>query len=410
MKRIPSVILKTGLLLILSSQCVYAIPKPPKDGETPGSLACIYGLTPHVPGCPIGPATAAVPKTGSGIIAVIEGADDPSALDELKHFSRHFGLNVLESCDTNPAPCLQTYYAATCKAASDPLAGPAPPASGDLEPEIDFEWSHAMAPFASIYIVEANSWNINDMMQGVACANQLLSAAGGGFISFSKSYNEFPNEKNYDANFTTPGIVYVASAGDYQAPARYPSASPNVVSVGGTMIERDPNTGMFLREVAWKNTEIPCNFPPCKSGGTGGPSAYEPRPAYQNSVQRIVGTHRGTPDVAFAAQRIDLFCCLVNGSGYNNQCPAPTTSCPTDGRWVKNGGTSLAAPAMAGVLNSAHAGAASTAQQLSIIYNNAIKNYHRDWTDIIYGNNGYSALVGYDFTTGLGVPNGYRGK
>jgi subtilase family serine protease len=307
-------------------------------------------------------------------------------------------LNVLKSCTGNPAPCFQTYYANTC------TVGTSSNTAGDLEPEIDAQWSHAMAPFASIYMIEADSWGLNDLLTAVQCANQLLAPTGG-IVSISASFEEFSSEVTLDSNFQTPGIIYVASAGDYQAPARYPSSSPYVISVGGTTIERD-SAGNYLRQIAWVNTN-PCTKTPCKTGGTGGPSIFEPRPSYQNSVQKIVGTRRGTPDVSFAAESIDIFCC---GSSATNNCPAPTTSCPADGVYVKNGGTSLAAPAIAGIINSAHSGATTSMQELQLIYNGALKNYSAYWTDIIIGNNGYSALKGYDFTTGLGVPRGYGGK
>lgn len=399
--------LKAGWIVIfLTINLAHAIPNPPADGETPASLSCIYGLTPNVPGCPIR-GTSIVPASGSGVIAVIEGADNANALQELAQFSSQFNLNPLPSCDTSGPPCFQTYYAASCLPASNPNAGTAPKISNDLEPEIDIEWSHAMAPYASIYMIEANSWGIDDMMQGVDCANSLLT--NGGIVSFSESFTEFPGETAYDSHFKTPRIIYIASSGDYSAPARYPSASPYVISAGGTMIERD-QAGNFLRQVAWKNTGIPCTQPPCKTGGSGGPSLYESRPSYQNSVQKMVGNKRGTPDISFAAQQIDIFCCRLEDGSKNNQCPTSGTSCPTDGVWVKSGGTSLASPALAGIINVANSGATSTAQELSTIYTGAIKNYSRYWTDIIFGNNGYPALRGYDFTTGLGVPRGYEGK
>jgi hypothetical protein len=37
-------------------------------------------------------------------------------------------------------------------------------------------------------------------------------------------------------------------------------------------------------------------------------------------------------------------------------------------------------------------------------------SYHSFWNDIVSGNNGYPAMPGYDFATGLGSPRGYRGK
>ena len=77
---------------------------------------------------------------------------------------------------------------------------------------------------------------------------------------------------------------------------------------------------------------------------------------------------------------------------------------------LRDGGTSVSAPALAGIINTANRRATSTQNELSYIYNQAIKNYHTYWHDILDGNNGFPALAGYDFITGLGSPFGYVGK
>ncbi len=417
------------LLVVLQSPVSYSqttFPTAPADGETPGSLSCIYGLTAYTPGCRISNALA-VPNTGSGVIAVIDGGADEDALGELTAFSNYFGLNPLPDCNTGKIPCFQTVQASAANNTCTP-GGHAQYNVQIIEPEIDIEWSHAMAPNASIWMVQADSWNMPDMLYAVGCANQLLLSSGG-FISFSQSVPEVASELASDSYFQTPGIIYVASSGDYSAPARYPSSSPYVISAGGTSIERDAS-GNYVDQVAWLNTELGCSasYPggPCKTGGSGGPSMYEPRPSYQNSVQKIVGNKRGTPDFSFVAQGVDVFCCSYSSD--NLQCcnepgfpanPKIEKTCDSVdhsvcgsnyGTWVRSGGTSLAAPALAGIINSAHSGTTTVAQELALIYNGAIKNYHANWTDITSGNNGYPALTGYDFATGLGVPRGYGGK
>ena len=59
-------------------------------------------------------------------------------------------------------------------------------------------------------------------------------------VSMSWGGSEFSGETSYDSYFTTPGghngVTFVASSGDSGAPASYPAASPNVVSVGGTSL------------------------------------------------------------------------------------------------------------------------------------------------------------------------------
>jgi kumamolisin len=413
-------------------------PSLPAQGETPASLSCIYGLTPSVAGCPINN-TCAVPQTGSGAIAIIDGQDDPSAFAELSQFSNQFtGLNVLSPCNSNNTnqPCFQQYYVSypfnptvPCVVANNTatISFNIQPAT-DVEPELDIEWAHAMAPYASIYMIETQGWgdetnpnnpDITSLIHGVQCATYLLQQYNGGrgITSYSHSFPEWAGETAYDAYFQTPGIIYIMSSGDYSKPANYPATSPYVIAAGGTSIQRDAS-GNYIDQVAWHDSNPrDCN-PRCKTGGSGGPSLYESRPSFQNSIQKIVGNKRGTPDISFAAANIDVFCCQFQTT--NNNCcgpgitPCQTISasiCPsTQGAWVTTGGTSLASPALAGIINSAHSGATSTNQELSMIYTQAIKNYHTYWTDIIFGNNGYSALQGYDFTTGLGVPRGYGGK
>ena len=65
-------------------------------------------------------------------------------------------------------------------------------------------------------------------------------------------------------------MAFVASSGDSGAPASWPSASPNVLGVGGTALT--VGTGnVWSSEVGW-------------SGSGGGPSAYESQPSYQTGV------------------------------------------------------------------------------------------------------------------------------
>ena len=67
--------------------------------------------------------------------------------------------------------------------------------------------------------------------------------------------------------FKRPELFMSRVAGDYQAPARYPSTSPYVIAAGGTMINRDAS-GNYLNQAAWVNTSIPCDpdSPQCGPG------------------------------------------------------------------------------------------------------------------------------------------------
>src|ERR1700687_1486058 len=63
----------------------------------------------------------------------------------------------------------------------------------------------------------------------------------------SLSYYQYTTQED----FTTPGVVYFASASDSPGPA-YPSTSPDGVAAGGTTLRRDPATGNFMSEAAWE--------------------------------------------------------------------------------------------------------------------------------------------------------------
>lgn len=356
----------------------FAHDKPPKTCETPASLACVYGLTAQVPGCPI-EGTSAVPTGGWGAIAVVEAYNNPHAEHDLRVFSEYFNLPLC----TTANGCFSVVYTGN-------QLPPDNAASAD-EHVLDIEWAHAMAPQAKIIMVEAQDESFAEHMRAIRLASEQVAAAGGGLVSISWSTTEFPSEQSYDSYFQTPGIVYIASSGDYSAPARYPSTSPYVISAGGTSVLRDVQ-GNFLMETAWStNPNTPIGQ---KSGGSGGPSLYEPRPTFQNSVMRIVGSARGTPDISFDANPQTGVCVYST----------------VHGGWLKDGGTSVAAPALAGIINSANRRAKSSQEELGYIYFNAIKNAHAYWHDITEGNNGYPALVGYDFVTGLGSPRSYKGK
>src|SRR5262249_35444161 len=105
----------------------------------------------------------------------------------------------------------------------------------DGEESLDIEWAHAMAPSGTLYLAEAKPGSFVDLFCAVTVASKRVSSAGGGEVSMSWGSGEFPAETTIDSLFTTPNVVYFAAAGDGPG-VSYPSASPNVVSVGGTSL------------------------------------------------------------------------------------------------------------------------------------------------------------------------------
>jgi len=346
---------------------------PPFPGylyETPASLACVYGLAaPRLDGCNPN-LTTVNPSGGAKAIALVDAYDDPTAVGDLATFAAQFGL---------PAADLTVVFANGARPVLDPTGG------WEIEEALDVEYSHAMAPQAQLFLVEAADNSLANLFNAVVVASKLVATAGGGEVSMSWGAPEFSQETAVDSIMTTPGVVYVASVGDMPG-ATYPSTSPNVVAAGGTSLSRDPATGGFFLESSWQ-----------ESGG--GPSVYETRPAFQNDVRYIVGNTRGTPDLSFNANP-------ASGVWLFDSNPVMGTG------WYVAGGTSVSAPSLAGVINAAGGFRASSSAENTLIYAHMRDPF--DFTDVFYGNCGpyvaYYAWPGYDLCTGVGSPKGLKGK
>jgi hypothetical protein len=325
---------------------------------TPAQIRHAYGIDQINFGSIVG--------NGAGqTIAIVDAFNAPRISSDLATFDKTFGLPAPPSfkvIDENGGTRL-----------------PRNNAGWAVEASLDVEWAHATAPDANIVLVEANTNSFSDLFTAVATA---AARPGVSVVSMSFGGSEFSGEASYDSIFTTPsghqGVSFVASAGDSGAPAQYPSASPNVLSVGGTSLSID-SAGNYISEVGWSNSY----------GATGGgPSAFEPEPAFQKGVQSTGA--RGTPDVALNADpNTGVY---VYDSYYY-------------GGWLQVGGTSLAAPVWAGLISIANQGRA--ANKLNTLSNVPADLYSlpaSDFHDITSGNNGYAAGPGYDFVTGLGTP------
>jgi kumamolisin len=357
---------------------------PPFAGygfETPASIACIYSLVTTAAGC--NPNTFKTnPTGGTKAIGIVDAYNYPTALADLNHFSTQFGLPTMTTTTFKVIFAGGTGGCAGTNPGNDP--------GWETEQALDIEWAHAMAPNAKIFLVEAASANLNDLLVAEDCASKQVAAAGGGEVSNSWGGSEFSTETSSDSHFVKSGIVFFASTGD-AAGTIWPSVSTNVVAVGGTSTSRvnsGTTLGNFLREATW-------------DGGGGGLSLYEPRPSYQSVLASA--THRLVPDVSSDANP---------NTGvwvYDNNA---TTGCC----WYIVGGTSVSSPTWAGIVNRAGHFAASSAAELSLIYTNFANttNYPLEFRDITYGlcsfYDGNVAVAKWDVCTGVGSPKGYNGK
>jgi len=241
-----------------------------------------------------------------------------------------------------------------------------------------------MAPKANIVLMEAASNSNTDLYAAVDAANAYIKAHGGkGEVSMSWGGTEFSGETADDSHFLQTNVVYVASSGDASG-VIYPSASPNVVSAGGTQINRD-SSGNYTSQVGATS---------CGTGCGGGTSKYETRPSYQSAVSSVVGTKRGTPD-------------LASDSSENSSVIVYDSSCYNS--WLDVWGTSVASPTLAGVINSAGSFKASTNAELTEVYND--RAVTSAYTDVTSGSCAtHSAKSGYDLCTGVGVVKGKTDK
>jgi subtilase family serine protease len=330
---------------------------PPPGTETPASVACVYKLTKGPKGCPID-LTTNNPTGGWGAIAIVDAGHYPTAKADLHAFSKYFGL---------PDADFHIVYA----------NGKKPPVyqGWEVEEALDIEWAHAMAPKAKLFLVESVEVNTDPTWQAVKVAGQLVAKNGGGVVSMSWGISEFADETKFDKFFTTPGVVYFAASGDSGLfISSHPAASPNVVSVGGTLFNRDTG-GNFINEIY--------------SGGGGGDiSPFETRPSYQDVIKKIVGNKRGYPDVAAP------YCCApIYLQG-----------------WGAVGGTSWSSPTFAGIVNAAAGKSKSSKDELTKIYAEYAnkKEYKADFNDITSGDS--HCKIGWDLCAGVGSPLTYVGK
>jgi subtilase family serine protease len=293
-------------------------------------------------------------------IAIVDAYDDPTIYNDLTSFDDYFHLPTANFTKVNQTG--GTHY-------------PTANSGWALEISLDVEWAHAIAPAAKILLVEASSNSFSNLM-----AAESYAGSHAKYVTNSWGSSEFSGESAYDSSyFATPGVSYFASAGDTGGAVEYPSASPNVISVGGTTLS---GSGSTVTETAW-------------SSGGGGCSAYEQETSQPTSPISCNG-FRATPDVSSDADP---------NSGV---AVYDTTSYYGQTGWFEVGGTSAASPVWAA--RSADQGDQVNAPYVYAGYSGSDPyGTNITYRDITSGSNGYSAGTGYDLATGLGSWTGNGG-
>jgi hypothetical protein len=362
------------------AQC-YALVRtdlPPTDGVMPaGSLP--YGLSPsdlH--------SAYTLPNgtEGTGLtVAIVDAFDLPTAEADLAAYRSQYGL---PSC-TIASGCFRQ-VTQTGQPVSRISGNPnyvKPDSNWGGEIALDMDMVSATCPNCKILLVEANDNGLGNLAAAVDMAASL------GAIAISNSYGgpEWDGESDYDKYYNHPGIAITVSTGDCgyecsgtgqpQQPA-YPAASPYVVAVGGTHLNRD-SSARGWSETAW-------------SGAGSGCSRFSAKPGWQHDTGCA---NRTQADVSAVAD------------------PCTPVAVYAAGHWTAYGGTSAAAPIIAAVYALAGTPKDGTTPASYLYADPANLN------DVTSGNNDSTwhnctvsylcnGTAGFDGPTGLGTPKGVK--
>jgi subtilase family serine protease len=335
---------------------------PPTSAFTPAQVRHAYGFD-------------QVTNQGAGqTIGIVDAYDNVNAESDLAVFNAQFGLSACTSSNG----CFRKVYSNGKK----PVAN----ANWDVEISLDVQWAHAIAPKATILLVETPSNSLSDLISGVTTAVK----NGASTVSMSWTVGEFSGETSMDRNFVSNGVTYLAASGDAGTGAVYPAASPDVVGVGGTSLYLSAN-GSYQSETAW-------------SGSGGGLSAFEREPSFQAQfgIPNDSRGFRGNPDVSFDGNPGTGFAVYdsMGISGYAG--------------WFQVGGTSAGTPqwaALIAITNSMRVAArkSNLSSTNTTLYSLAKTAASTDFRPVTQGTNGTcgtmcTASTGYDYVTGLGTP------
>jgi subtilase family serine protease len=290
-----------------------ACPKPSPDASQCEVLIVKTGVQPDVAGWGPSDLQAAynLPSSSKGlgqIVAIVDAYDNPNVASDLAAYRSYFRLppanftkynqqgqqgNYPQKCDHNP------------KISSFGWC---------IEIDLDVEMISAACPNCTIYLVEASDNN------NLGAAEKEAVKLGAHIISNSWTWG-----RPFESDFDTPGVVYLAAAGDSNYGSYVPARFANVVSVGGTFLAKK---GSKYKEIVWPGTGGGC------ANGVAKPS-WQHDPACTSRTQNDVAA------VAWDVAEYDSY----NYSG-----------------WISVGGTSVATPliasvyALAGNARSQHAG------------------------------------------------------
>ncbi len=391
---------------------------------------------------------ASTAATGKGqTIALVELGLTPDMFLTLQDYAAANGL---------PAPSPERYAELSLgqgSACGDPF---------DVEEQLDVEASYAMATAANQLVVGGDSCNNGDGgLQGLFDADlAVLGGAGNHPLASVASNSWESNTENQGAALTNiehsflvqaaaEGVGMYFSAGDGSG-VEVPSSDPYAIAVGGTTLGIGKSSNRLF-ETGWSTdlSELSADGKSWVDLGEdgasgGGPSLLWAQPGYQKGVVPSAlatapgnrgGAVRSVPDISADA---DPFTGMAVGT-----LSFPASNGPPTYSETAVGGTSLAAPLVAGIVTAAQQGQAhpfglidpeiyklagsSAYHDVLPVTGSTPAAYHGVWCSAadcpnaddvpllgtfddqsynMIGYQGQVTLKGYDNMTGVGTPNG----
>jgi subtilase family serine protease len=372
------------------------------------------------------PALYAKGITGAGqTIAIVDPFGSPTIRSDLATFDQKFGY---------PAPpTFSIITPAGQVPAFDP--GNANMTSWAAETTLDVEYAHALAPGASILLVEtptsenegtsgfpqivtAEEYVIDHGLAGVI--SQSFSATEQTFASYAQirplraAYlDAYGHQITVLAASGDEGATdYTANGSDFytRRVTSWPDSDPLVTGVGGTQLEQ---SGAGYTSVAWNDTDNQAadeywggSAAPDPLASGGGTSEYFARPSYQDAVAAVTGDRRGVPDISMSAAcdgAVNVYSSFAHGPG----------------GWSLTCGTSEATPEFAGIVALADQVAGHPLGLLNPTLYALLADGAPGLVDVTEGDNtvsfhqgttrephtvtGYQAVSGYNLVTGVGT-------
>jgi subtilase family serine protease len=199
----------------------------PAGGYSPAQLQAAYNLP-------------SASKGAGQIVAVVDAYDNPNVASDLANYRSYFGLPAATFYKYNQNGGQNNYPK------GDPYWG--------VEIDLDVEMVSASCPNCTIYLIEAYSSLWSDLQTAEAEAVKLGSHV------VSNSYNGNGASQKY---YSTKGVTYLASAGDYgynNGPYGLgdPVSFPSVVAVGGTTLTQGGGSRGWTESV-WPGSGAGCS-------------------------------------------------------------------------------------------------------------------------------------------------------